>query len=210
MLEAKQRFNQGLLQARGRPTKEVVLDYARAALDAEAFEVAAEMFMAAERIDPSENHASNICYAMDRAGKKDRSSEWARIAYKRSPDALTAYNLSCGVHGEENERLLRESLSLNPSLTCTLLALGRLLMRRGDAQGERCMEKAIRLMDADLRRHALRKQDCRRLIEAAREMGNDEVADRAQARLDSMVDGRAYEEGNLAASMDGQRQISEG
>jgi molecular chaperone DnaK (HSP70) len=208
MLEAKQRFNQGLLQARGRPTKEVVLDYAQAALTAEAFEVAAEMFMAVERIDPTEDHASNICYALARADKKDRSREWARIAYKRSPDALTAYNLSCDAEGDEREKLLRESFALDDQMTYTLLELGRLLMNRGDSQGRKYMEKAIRLMDADLRRHDLDKQDCRTLIMVARELGELDIADRAQARLDSMGDRRAYDEENLAVSMDGQRRIS--
>ena len=210
MLEAKQKFNQALLASKGRPPKEVVLAYAHAALEAEAFESAADLFMATERLDATENHATNICYAFSRAGLSERSREWARRAYEREPDALTAYNLSCDAKGEERERLLRESLQFDDELPCALLSLGRILSARQDLTGTAMLQKAVKLMDADLRQHQLRKEDCRTLAQAARELGFDEIAARAQARLDALSESRAYDEGNLAASMSGQRLISRG
>ncbi len=210
MLEAKQRFNAELLRSRGRPPVGVVLAYARAAMEADAFELAAEMFMAAERIDPDQNHATSICYALERAGKSERSKEWARRAYERAPTAVTAYNLSWDVSGAERERLLREALRMNPSLDCALLALGRLLARRGDSEGRRLIERAVRQMESELRGHALDKEGCRALAAAADELGLAEVAERAQARLESLSEEGAYEEENLAAPMEAQRQISKG
>jgi molecular chaperone DnaK len=210
MLEAKQRFNIALLESQGHPSKDVVLAYAEAALAAEAFELAAEMYMATERLDPAEDHATNICYALARAGRTEASKAWARRAYKRRPDALTAYNLSCHSQGEEREQLLRESLRLNGNLPCTLLSLGRLLVAREDANGKGLLEKAVRLMDADLRRHVLSKDNCRQLAQIARELGLEDVAARAQARFESLGQTRAYEESNLAASTDGQQMIIRG
>jgi molecular chaperone DnaK len=210
MLEAKQKFNQALLDSKGRPPKEIVLAYAFAAHEAEVFELAADMFMATERIDPKENHATSICYAFYRAGRQDLSREWAQRAYERKPDAITAYNLACDSKGTEHERLLRESLQLNDDLPCSLLALGRLLTGQGDDKGKKMLEKAVNLMDAELRRHVLRKEDCRRLADVARELGMEEIAARAQARLDSLMQGRAYEESNLAASSSEHPMISRG
>jgi molecular chaperone DnaK (HSP70) len=210
MLEAKQQFNQALLGSAGRPSKDAVLRYARAALEAEAFELAAEMFMATERIDPKENHATNICYSFSKAGRPDRTKEWARKAYERKPDAVAAYNLSCSATGEEREKLLFDALKLNPELAYALLALGRLLRDRGDSQGVSYIKKAVRSLERELLGHRIDKDHCRRLIEAAREIDEDELADTAQARLDSMLDSSVYEEANLAVPIQGQQVLGRG
>jgi len=206
MLEAKQKFNESLLTSRGKPSKDAVLTYARAALEAEAFDLAAEMFMATERIDPSENHATNICYCFSKSGRAERSTEWARKAYERKPDAVAAYNLSCSVEGSEREALLRDAVRLRPDFAYALLALGRMILDQDAAQGRKLVEKAVRSLEKDLRAHRIDRDHCRTLIDAAKEIDDEDLADIAQARLDSMLDSSIYDEDNLAVPLVGQRQ----
>jgi tetratricopeptide (TPR) repeat protein len=210
LLEAKQQFNQSLLGSRGKPSKEAVLQYAQAALEAEAFELAAEMFLATERIDPTENHATNICYCLSRAGRFERSREWARKAYERTPDAVAAYNWSCGVSGDERERLLREAIRLDGKFAYALLSLGRMLRDRADAQGVKHLDGAVRILEKDLINHTIDRDHCRSLVGAAREIGEFDLADRAQARLDSMLKTSAYAEENLAVPILGQKNLGRG
>lgn len=207
MLEAKQKFNESLLASKGRPSKEAVLAYARAALDAEAFDLAAEMFMATERIDPDENHATNICFCFSKAGRPERSTDWARKAYDRKPDAIAAYNLSCSVKGDERESLLRDAVRLRPDFAYALLALGRLMQDQDADQGHKLVEKAVRALEKELQSHRIDRDHCRTLIDAAKEIGDEDLADLAQARLDSMLDSSVYDEDNLAVPIVGQRQL---
>jgi tetratricopeptide (TPR) repeat protein len=210
MLEAKQQFNQSLLSSRGKPSKEAVAQYARAALEAEAFELAAEMFMASERIDPSENHATSICYCLSKAGRYERSRDWGRKAYERKPDAIAAYNLSCGVSGDEREKLLREAIGLNPGFAYALLALGRILRDRSDPHGRKHLERAVGILQKDLLNHSIDRDHCRTLVDAASEIGEVDLAEMAQARLDSMLNSSVYDEENLASPIMGQRQLGRG
>lgn len=210
MLEAKQKFNESLLASRGKPSKDAVLTYARAALEAEAFDLAAEMYMATERIDPSENHATNICFCFSKAGRTERSTEWARKSYEREPDAVAAYNLSCNVRGSERESLLRDAVRLRPDFAYALLALGRMIQDRDAAQGRKLIEKAVRSLEKDLRAHRIDRDHCRTLIDAAREIDDEDLAEIAQARLDSMLDSSVYDENNLAVPLMGQQQLGRG
>jgi hypothetical protein len=211
MLEAKQKFNQELLSSKGRPSKDVVLDCAEAAADAEAFELAAEMYMAVERIDPSENHATNICYCLSRANRAKQSNEWARRAHEREPSAVTAYNLSCNASGKEKETLLRESLEIDPAYTYSLITLGRIFSGRGKPEGFEMLKKAAKQMEADLRRHRLSKQSCHLLVSLAEELNLEDLAERAQARLEALTDCQAvFDEDNLAASTASSIQIARG
>lgn len=207
MLEAKQRFNESLLTSRGKPSKDAVLTYARAALEAEAFDLAAEMFMATERIDPSENHATNICYCFSKSGRAERSTDWARKAYERKPDAVAAYNLSCGVKGSERERLLRDAVRLRPDFAYALLALGHMIQDQDASEGRKLVERAVRSLEKDLKAHRIDRDHCRTLIDAAREIEDEDLAEIAQARLDSMLDSSVYDEDNLAVPLVGQRRL---
>lgn len=210
MLEAKQKFNLELLSSKGRPSKDVVLAYAEAASDAEAFELAAEMYMAVERIDPSEDHATNICYCFSRAKRSKQSIEWARRAHDRDPSAITAYNLSCNARGYEKESLLRESLKFDPTHSYSLLSLGRLLSEQGDPEGKRLLQMAAKCMERDLEHHCLSKQGCSLLVRLADDLGLDELSERAQARFDAFSANQAFDEDNLAASMSSQVLIERG
>jgi len=210
MLEAKQKFNESLLSSRGKPSKAAVLAYAQAALKAEAFELAAEMFMATERIDSTENHATNICYCFSKAGRPERSADWARKAYERKPDAVAAYNLSCSAEGDRREQLLRDAIRLKSDFSYALLALGRIIQDQDSAQGRKLVEQAVRLLEKDLLSHRIDRDHCRTLVDAAKEIGDHDLADSAQARLDSMLDSSVYDEDKLAVPIIGQRQPGRG
>jgi len=210
MLEAKQKFNESLLGTRGRPSKDAVVEYARAALEAENFDLAAEMFIATERIDPTENHATNICYCLSKAGRAERAKDWARKAYERKPDALTAYNLSCSLTGDEREKLLRHAVQLNPHFAYALLALGRLIRDQDPVNGLKYIKQAVRILQNDLQAHQIDRDHCRTLIDAAIAIGDSELADCAQARLDSMIASSVYDENSLAVPILGQRQLGRG
>lgn len=207
MLEAKQKFNESLLKTRGKPSKDAVLSYARAALEAEAFDLAAEMFMATERIDSSENHATNICYCFSKSGRSERSADWARKAYERKPDAIAAYNLSCSMKGDKREKLLRDAIRLDPNFAYALLALGRLIEDRDAGGGRDLIRQGVRSLEKNLRAHRIDRDHCRVLITAAREIDDNDLAEIAQARLDSMLESSVYSEDNLAVPLVGQRRL---
>jgi len=205
MLEAKQRFNAALLACGGKPPKDVVLDYAHAALQAEAWATAADMFQAVERIDPKTDHASNIGYALSRAGRRDRAEQWSRRAHERRPTALTAFNLSCDETGEKREKLLRKALTLDPDMPAALLSLGRTLLQQGSKEGGREMlERCVRILEGQLDRHEIHPDGARNLVSAADAIGRKGSAQRARAWLDSQRSASVYDEDNLAASTDRQ------
>lgn len=201
MLEAKQKFNIALLEHHGRPPVDVVLAYAMAAGAAGAHEIAAEMYQSVERLQPDANWATSICYHYSRADRAAKSHEWAKKAYERKPDALTAYNLSCDETGERREELLREALQYNPKLGCALLALGRLLRARRDADGQQLLERCVSVLEPRLDAHTLSESDCHYLAAAATELGKTVTAVKAQARLSTMSQDSAFDEENLAASI---------
>ena len=201
MLEAKQQFNAALLKSGGKLPKQVVIDYAEAALSAEAFEVAADMFVAAERLDASEDHATNICYAYSKAGRNERSREWARRAHEREPCAVTAFNLSCDASSDTYESLLREALEHDESFPPALLALGRILITQGNPKGKEMIKKCVGLLSRQMDAHIITKDGCRNLMAAAELIKNQEMLDRAKARLERFSNSSVYDEDNLLSSI---------
>lgn len=201
MLEAKQHFNVSLLATGGRPPKDVVLAYANAAMEAEAWSTAADMLQSLERMDPSENLATNICHAFAQAGRSERSKEWAKRAYERRPTAVTAYNLACYTTGESREMLLRKALALDPRMTLALISLGRTLMQQDAKEGREMLELCVRILETRLDRHQITANEARRLITAAEAIGRKATAQRARAWLDGQRDPSAYDEDNLVASV---------
>jgi DNA-binding ferritin-like protein len=74
-------------------------------------------------------------------------------------------------------------------------------------QGHKLIEKAVRALEEDLQSHRIDRDHCRTLIEAAKEIGDENLAELAQARLDSMLASSIYDEDNLAMPIVGQRQL---
>ena len=159
------------------------------------------MFVAAERLDATEDHATNICFAYSKAGRKERSREWARRAHERKPTAVTAYNLACDESGDTHESLLREALELDARFPAALLALGRILITRGNPEGKVMIKKCVSLWSQQLDAHIITKDGCRNLMAAAELIENHDVIDRAKARVESFSNTPVYDEDNLVSSI---------
>jgi molecular chaperone DnaK (HSP70) len=207
MLKAKQKFNEALLQYGSNPPKRTVLEYGRAALEAEAFETAADMFVAVERLDRTENHAVNICYAYSQAGKEKRAEEWAKRAYQRQKSEITAYNLSIRKTGPSKEALLREALAFNPRYTPALENLGTTLTARGSVEGRAMLKECAGLLEPKLRAREITKNECRCLARVAEKIGETSLAAAAKAELERLNEAAGgppppYDDGNLAAPID--------
>ena len=165
MLRAKQKFNQALLDYNGRPPVDIAVEYASACSEAGAYELAADLYIAIERLDRNANHATNICYNYARAGKSQKSNELAEIAYKRSPNAVNAFNIACKSYGEKEELYLRKALEHDPNFTSALLKLGKILKLRADKEGTILLEKALLLLQDEIYTSSVRIRDCDDLIE---------------------------------------------
>ncbi|MDR1037534.1 MAG: Hsp70 family protein [Deltaproteobacteria bacterium] len=208
MMNAKQKFNIALLKYGSRLPKEVVIAYAWAANDAEAFETAADMFAAAERIDPSQNFATNICYAYSMCGKSERSIQWARKAYQRNPSHITAYNLSLYETGAKKEFLLRESLKFSPEFVPALNSLGFFLHDSGKPEGRALLKEIINLLENRLDDEYITRNDLVFLISASSAIGLKEITERAKNKLDnyrhiqSGIKDLPYNIDNLVLSID--------
>ncbi|MDR1656063.1 MAG: Hsp70 family protein [Deltaproteobacteria bacterium] len=209
MLEAKQRFNTALLKYGGKNIpKRVVYEYAEAAMEAEVFELAADMFAGVERLDPLENCAINLCYCYSQAGKTERAREWAKRAHQRCPSSLTAFNLSIWEEGANKESLLRQALSFDPGFPVALCTLGQILLNRSSPEGCAMLQDCVRRLEARLNDNSLRPYDIRTLITAAEALGQRALVNRAKDELDRILQlkhsgaSSIYDYDNLAASVD--------
>jgi len=168
------------------------------------------MLAAVERAAPDEDHATQISYAYAKAGRRNRSSEWAKKAHQRQPTAITAYNLSCDAKGEEKEKLLRDSLARDPNLAIALLVLGRILDSRKDPEGRSMLERCVAQYEKQLNNHYITKDGCRNLITAAKMIGKRQVIERTKARLESLSDSstQVFDEENLAVSINHSQRLT--
>lgn len=204
LLKAKQQFNQDLLDYKGRPRIHVARAYTDAALEAGAYELAADTYVGLERLDENLDFSTTICYAYSRAGRDKKSTEWSRIAYKRKPNAVNAFNLSNEYFGDEREHYLRKSLEHDPFFIPTLRALGRILCQREDPEGQELLERAQSSLVSDLRDGWISEQECEELINIADFLDNDEILHEARSTLDGLRKenaNKAYEDENLVQSL---------
>lgn len=200
MLEAKQTFNAELLQTRGNPSVEVVKRLALAARDAGNYDLAADMFITAQRLEPDSAWEPSICYAYAMAGRKKQAKDWAIKGYQRRPSSLTAYNLSVFTEGDEKLKYLREAATAPEPLPRAVLEHGKQLKKNGDAEGTRLIEKCLAGLQERLEEGNLTENECRLLEEAATIIGKRTVADHARAKRESLSETTLpYDEDNLAA-----------
>lgn len=201
LLKAKQVFNQDLLDYKGRPRIHVVKKYADAALEAGAYELAAELFQGIERMDSSYDYSTIICHAYDRAGRNNLSKQWAEIAYKRDPNDVNAYNLSIEHHDERREKYLRLSLEHNPNYTTSLLLLGKYLLAKGHPEGKELLRKAKDILSLRCQNSFATKRDCLDLINISSSLDDKNTESIANSALDEINEKeektKAYDDKNL-------------
>lgn len=181
LLKVKQEFNQAILDNKGRPPVHIVSKYAKALQEAGEFEKAADMYVALERIESGSDYATQICYLYDRAGQRKESNHWGKVAYKRNPCDITAYNVACGTF-DQNEKIkyLRESLRHNPGYISALIMLGRILYRQGDCEGRQLLERA---QDQLQNQWIQNERDLENLVEVSDLLGDRAAKEQAEQQL---------------------------
>lgn len=179
MLKAKQAFNTSILQGNGRPTTAATLVYSKAASHAGHWRLAAEMLEAVERLDSSTDHSTNICYYYSMDGDDKSSHKWAKIAYERMHNVITAYNYALSKRStgkvQEYERLMEEALQHDPSYTSALVNYGTHLINGGDALGVEYLQRAFDIFEEDMELGLLDESDIPKFRRTAKELGKEEV-----------------------------------
>ena len=208
LLQARQALNKSILAGKGRPTPEAVLTYAHAAQETDRWREAAEMYEAAERLDPESDHAASIAFNYWNARDFRRSDEWSLEAHKRAPSCVTAYK--CALDRERSgeldayARLMEESLRFDPRYVPALTFYGHALRDKGDPRGLEYVSTAFGILTENLTSGALNKWGCTLLERTATTLGKHRVlADLREYRTTLAVDDSPVREDYLAASPDG-------
>lgn len=202
MLEARQAFNQALLDSRGNPPVDIVIGYARASGAAGFHETAADMLVQAERLNSLEDFSTSICFHYSRAGKSALSTLWAEKAVQRDRNPVNVYNLSCKKTGAEREGLLEEAIKGSNPPVKALLALGKLKQSLGQQGATSLLERAVSRLEQKLDQFSITSDECDVLIEAAEALKKETAVERARDRRDQLSGARAaYNAENLAASV---------
>jgi hypothetical protein len=213
MLKERQKFNESILRNNGRPEERVVEDYSRSAGKAGAYELAADLLVALERLNPSRDHATNICYYYSMAGRARKSRE---LAYNRNKSACTASNLACDtLDAAKKEMLLREALQYDPAYTPALRALSDLLASRSPAEANEIRRKLVSILEAERQSGDIDINDLRTLARVAAEIGEHGVVKEAKDALSKREHGlsrrnSAYLDEHLAASGARSRRSAQG
>lgn len=205
MLLARHAVNLSALENGGRPSVQVMLNYAYACAAADHFLQAAEAFEAVERLDMSKNFATDIAYYYSKAGKPRLFEKWAAIAHQRHPTAITAFNLALTKRKQQDlndfVRLMEEAISLDPDFASALEIYGHHLKERGNPKGIDCIEAAFKQFKEEFDHNTLAEDDLHRLRRAASTLGRQDVVRQVDLKCkDLSKREKTYDEGNLAAS----------
>lgn len=178
-LESRQKLNEAILEGKGRPTHEVLLNYAYATEEAGRYREAAETFEQVEQLTPDSDFSTTIAYNYSKSGDLDQSDKWSEVAYERSPGTITAYNLALARNRDDDhagyEELMEESLKFSDNNTATLNAYGHYLKGKGDPRGLSLVGKACDLLKEELESGTLSKDDVGKLRRTATTLGKKDI-----------------------------------
>ncbi len=138
------------------------------------------------------------------AGRDRASHEWAVIAHRRQPTAVTAHNLACGERdAAKKERLLREALDRDPDYTSSATLLAKLIEGRSTGEARQLRERIVTVLAPKMRSPDTDLNELRRLRDAARATGQAVTADQASVEIERRerelkTRNALFDEGNLA------------
>ena len=200
-LEARQAFQEALIDNKGTPTAAMLLTYAEALKRAESYLEAADHYVQLESLNGS-NHATNICFCYAMAGNQNESRKWAKIAYDRKRSEVTCYNYALRFSVDEPvryEQLLNEALTYNPHYAPALRLLGEHRMESGLSDGVELLEKAAEALASSIRARSASSRECEQLEQLAERLGRDDLVDLSKARKVQLIGSRRlFSEENLA------------
>jgi len=202
-IEAKQKFQESVLENSGKPSAAALLTYANALMRTENYLDAADHFIQLESLKNS-NHATNICYCYSKGGLHKESNKWAKVAYERKKTEYTCFNYALQFSKTDKERyvaLLKEALEIDPKYASALNLLGSIYMSNGDEKGAKFLEKAAEIYVSSINDHTATRSDCDSLESIAEKLGRDDLADVAQGRKDLLIKKKnVFKDENLAVS----------
>jgi len=183
ILEAKQRFQEHVLENDGRPTVSALLIYAEALKSAGAYLEAADQYMQIELLNSS-NHSTNICFCLSQGGRAEEANKWAKIAYERKRNEVTCYNYAIQ-HEKDDPRyleLLQESNQYDNSFPPTLRLLGDFYIMKQKSVGFDYLNKAADELALLIKSHNATRSDCESLEKIAEKLGLDDLIELARGR----------------------------
>jgi molecular chaperone DnaK len=202
-IEAKQKFQESVLENNGRPSAAALLTFANALMRTENYLDAADHFIQLESLKKS-NHATNICYCYSQGGLTKESQKWAKTAYERKRTEYTCFNYALQFSKTDQVRyiaLLNEALEFDPNYASALNLLGSVYMSNGDENGAKLLEKAADVYVSNINEHTATRSDCDALERIAEKLGRDDLIDVAQGRKDLLIKTKnIFKDENLAVS----------
>lgn len=213
MLKEKQNFNESVLRNGGRPDPHVVRAYSQAAANAGAYELAADLLVALERITPNSNYATNIGFYYNQAGRNRKGNEWHHTAYIRNKNEITAYNMYCISNNRaDEEKYLRESIRFDPNYISALQALASLLEQKSPDEAKKLNHRVVNLLSSDYEDPGTDIRNLEQLLKAARATEHNDLSEKVEREIQRRRrmlanTNELYSEDHLAASSDKHRQL---
>lgn len=204
--ETLREANDSAVRNKGRPEATVLQRLAVAYEKAGNHQRCAEVYEALQQLEPHRHYETSICYHYSRAGRRKLSDDWAEIAYRKVPSAVSAFNYA--LHKEHTDKktycqLMEEAIERDPKAAYALLAYGRFLKNEDDPErGQALIDKAFRLLLNDYEDGLLPLNDYQRLVTAARLLGETDLADRVHQEYQrrSRIEEQAFDKDTLLES----------
>lgn len=209
VLEAERAANTALATRGGRTTMKKLLELAKVCSEVGEHIRAAEILEQLQMINAGLQRETSIACEYEQGGRNDLALKWAKKAYDRNENAVTARNVAVTAWNQNRDRetyteYLEKSLEMNGSYVPTLMSLGTHLRGKDDERSHELIERAFDILQEKRQYSDLRESQLRSLKQAATILGHDEVADEVKAKLDerdSVSDTRRgeYDTDSLAA-----------
>ena len=132
-----------------------------------------------EQFEFNRSLAINITYLYAKDRDSKNSVKWAEEAYKSSHGSISAYNLALSRWRQGNydsyEKLMEESLELDPSNYSAMQVYGYYLMDKNDTRGREYIDSAYEILNYLLENEDLDEDDCYRLGKVAETLGKQDT-----------------------------------